>query len=154
MRTRFFITSLALAAALSGCTATVPLQPAEFSNEPDCASFMVHLPDAIGQLERRSTNAQSTAAWGDPAAVIARCGLAEPGPSALPCFTVNGVDWLRDDTGDPDFVFTSYGRSPAIEVIIDSTATSGTEALDALSNAVGQVPATSACIGADDVFGG
>ena len=115
---------------------------------------MVHLPDAIGQLERRSTNAQSTAAWGDPAAVIARCGLAEPGPSALPCFTVNGVDWLRDDTGDPDFVFTSYGRSPAIEVIIDSTATSGTEALDALSNAVGQVPATSACIGADDVFGG
>jgi hypothetical protein len=61
---------------------------------------------------------------------------------------------LRDDIGDPDFVFTSFGRSPAIEVVIDSTATSGTEALDALSNAVGQVPATSACIGADDVFGG
>jgi len=154
MRTRFFITSLAVAAALSGCSATVPLQPAELANDPDCAAFMVRLPDAIGQLERRSTNAQSTAAWGNPAAVITRCGLEETGPSPLPCFTVDGVDWLRDDSEDPNFVFTTFGRSPAIEVVIDSTATSGTEALDALSNAVGQIIPTTACIGADDVFGG
>lgn len=115
---------------------------------------MVRLPDAIGINERRSTNAQSTAAWGEPAAVIARCGLAETGPSTLPCFTVNEIDWLRDDSQDPSFVFTTYGRFPAIEVVIDSDLTSGTEALDALSRAVGEIPATSACIGADDVFGG
>lgn len=153
MRTRFFILSLAVAAALSGCSATVPLQPAELANDPDCAAFMVQLPDAIGALERRTTNAQSTAAWGDPAAVIARCGLAEPGPSTLPCFTVDGVDWLRDDSGDPNFVFTTFGRTPAVEITVDSTVASGTEALDSLSNSVGQIVPTGACIGAEDVFG-
>jgi hypothetical protein len=39
-------------------------------------------------------------------------------------------------------------------VTIDSTVTSGTEALDALSNAVGQLSPSAECLGAEDVFGG
>jgi hypothetical protein len=154
MRTRFFVTSLAAVVSLAGCSAAVPLQPAALANDPACAAFMVQLPDSIGTLERRSTNAQSTAAWGQPAAVIARCGLDDLGPSALPCFTVDGVDWLRDDSHDPSFVFTTFGRTPGIEVTIDSTLTSGTEVLDALSNAVGQLSPSAECLGAEDVFGG
>ncbi|PTW90558.1 uncharacterized protein DUF3515 [Microbacteriaceae bacterium MWH-Ta3] len=138
---------------LTGCASTVPLNAAVLANDPTCAEVMVRLPDTIGELERRSTNAQSTAAWGDPAAVLLRCGLEPTGPSELPCFTVNGIDWLRDDAQAPAFVFTTYGRTPSVEIVIDSEATSGTEALDALGNAVGMIPATAECLSAEDVFG-
>jgi hypothetical protein len=86
---------------------------------------MVRLPDVVAGLDRRSTNAQSTGAWGTPASVILRCGLPDTGPSPFPCFTVDDVDWLRDDASDPNFTFITYGRSPAVEVLIDSTAVSG-----------------------------
>lgn len=138
---------------LTGCATTVPLDAAVMANDPLCAEVMVRLPESIGELERRSTNAQSTAAWGDPAAVLLRCGLEPSGPSPLPCFTVNGIDWLRDDTQAPAYVFTTYGRTPSLEVVVDSGAASGTEALDALGNAAGMIPATAECLSADDVFG-
>lgn len=115
---------------------------------------MVRLPDQIAGAERRSTNAQSTAAWGDPASVILRCGLADSGPSELSCFSINGIDWLRDDSQSPTYRFLTYGREPATEVLIDSTVLSGTDVLDALGTSVGSIAATSQCLGADDVFEG
>jgi len=114
---------------------------------------MVRLPDVIAGLDRRSTNAQSTAAWGTPAGVILRCGLPDTGPSPLPCFTVDDVDWLRDDASDPNFTFITYGRNPAVEVLIDSTAVSGTTALSDLSIAVGTLEPLRVCIDATDVLG-
>lgn len=114
---------------------------------------MVRVPDVVAGLDRRSTNAQSTAAWGDPAAVILRCGVPDGGPSALPCFTVDNVDWLRDAADDPTFTFLSYGRNPAVEVLIDSTAVSGTAALTDLSIAVGTLEPLRVCVDATDVLG-
>jgi hypothetical protein len=133
---------------LTACSPTVPLQPADDAISPLCAAVSVRLPDTVSQLARRTTNAQATAAWGEPTAVILRCGVPAPGPTAsLPCVTVEGIDWLRDDTNDPSFVFTTYGRHPAVEVIINGTAASGLDALTDLSYAVGQLPSTgAACI--------
>jgi len=97
----------------------------------------VRLPDTVADLPRRSVNAQATAAWGEPVAVIVRCGLPTPPPSTLPCASVEGIDWLRDDSDAPTFVFTTYGLDPATEVIVDSEVVSGTTVLRDLARAVG-----------------
>ena len=152
MFARFTIPSLVLVFLLTGCTATVPLRPADGAIDPACADVMVRLPDSVGGLERRATNAQSTAAWGNPATVILRCGLAEPGPSKLPCFTVNGIDWLRDDSTAPVYTFTTFGRNPATELVVDSAGASGIDSVDAVGSAVAAIPATSKCLDAEDVF--
>ena len=99
--------------------------------------MMVRLPDTVAELPRRNVNAQSTAAWGEPVAVIVRCGLPTPPPSTLPCATVEGIDWLRDDSDAPTFVFTTYGLDPATEVIVDAEVVSGTAVLRAIARAVG-----------------
>lgn len=57
-------------------------------------------------------------AWGDPA-VIARCGLAAIGPTTDPCLDVSGIDWVAHQLTD-GVRFTTYGRSPAIEVLVPS----------------------------------
>ena len=153
MRARHFIPTVALVGALSGCAGTVALDPAELANDPACADVMVRLPDSVAGQNRRSTNAQSTAAWGNPAAVILRCGIPDGGPSPLPCFTVDDIDWLRDEANDSSFSFLTYGRKPGVEVLIDSTVVSGTLALSDLSGAVGAVEPLRACLDATDVLG-
>ena len=131
--------------ALSGCASTVNLEPAEGSNDPACAEVMVRLPSQLGGLEERYTNAQATAAWGDPAAVLLRCGLEPVEFSTLPCVTAGGIDWLVDDALAPSYRFISYARYPAVEVIVDSDNASGITSLEGLSGAVAQLPATKAC---------
>lgn len=140
--------------ALAACAGTVNLEPAPESNAYACAEISVRLPDEIAGLDRRTTNAQATAAWGDPAAVIYRCGLPAPGPSELPCFTVDGVDWLLDESDAPRYVFTTYGREPATEVIVDNDVVRGPDALRPISAAVTSTEPTSQCLAATDVFGG
>jgi hypothetical protein len=153
MFARVTLPSLALVLLLGGCTSAVPLQPTEGANDPACAEVMVRLPDSVTGLARRSTNAQSTAAWGDPAGVILRCGLPETGPSELPCFSVNGIDWLRDDSQAPIYTFITFGRSPATELVVDSDAASGIDSVTAVGTAVGAISATSKCLSSEDVFG-
>lgn len=139
---------------VTGCSPIVSLQPADDATAVACADVIVALPKSVARLDARETNAQATAAWGNPATVILRCGVPTPPPtSTSPCLSVEGVDWLRDDSGDPNFVFTTYGRSPAIEVIIDSDGepdadsdgVSGLEALTDLSLAVSVLPKQSEC---------
>ncbi|MCW4384900.1 DUF3515 domain-containing protein [Salinibacterium sp. SYSU T00001] len=152
-RTARVLAAAGTIAALSGCSPVVPMTAAPDATSVECADVTVRLPDAIDELERRETDAQSTAAWGSPAAVFFHCGVEVPGPSALPCFSVRGIDWLRDDADAPTFVFTTYGRDPAVRVVVDSTVSSGTSALVAMANAVGTVPAERECTAAEDVLG-
>ncbi|MBX3098877.1 MAG: DUF3515 domain-containing protein [Salinibacterium sp.] len=145
--------------ALAGCSSTVALPAATDATDPACARVIVALPDTVAGLDARETNAQGTGAWGDPAFVILRCGVASPPPtSTSPCLAVDGIDWIRDDSKDPNFTFTTYGRTPAVEVLIDSDGdpevendgVSGLEALSDLSAAVGVIPQTSKCISISD----
>ena len=142
---RFLLASLALL-SLSGCAATVNLEPAEDSNNPGCAEVMVRLPSQLGGLQERYTNAQATAAWGDPAAVLLRCGLESVEVSTLPCVSAGGIDWLVDDSLAPSYRFISYARFPAVEVVVDSDSASGIASLEGISGAVAQLPATKACL--------
>ena len=115
------------------------------ANDPACAEVSVRYPSSIGELPQRLTNAQATSAWGEPAAIIARCGLEMVEVSALSCVSAGGVDWLVDDSQAPNYRFISFARNPAVEVIVDSNMASGVSALDALANAVSKIPATKVC---------
>jgi hypothetical protein len=115
---------------------------------------MVRLPlvlpmDASGQ-DIRETNAQATAAWGDPASVLLRCGITPIGPTTLPCLSINGIDWVEDDSNAPNYRFVTYGRIPATEVIIDSNVVSGTSTLVDLTSAISRIPQTNKCLGLGD----
>lgn len=140
-------TAIALTLSLSACSPTVSLEPAADANNPGCADVIVRLPDGVDGQERRTTNAQSTAAWGNPATVILRCGIEPVEISTLPCVTANGVDWIIDETAKPSFRFISFGRTPALEVIVDSENAVGVNVLDSLAQAVKSIEETKRCLG-------
>ncbi len=83
------------------------------------------LPEELSGAERRSTNSQATAAWGDPAIAL-RCGVSPPGPTTDRCISVTGadgtqVDWVMTPLGEAaedTWQFTTYGQVPAIEVTV------------------------------------
>ena len=125
---------------LTGCAGTVSLEAAPLANDPACAEVSVRLPDDVDGQARRWTDAQATGAWGDPAAVILTCGVEAPGPSTLPCQSVDGVDWIIDDTEAPQYRVTTFGRTPAVELYLDNTRVSSAEVLDRLSRIVGVLP--------------
>jgi hypothetical protein len=129
---------LAIAATLvlAGCSRVVVMDPAADANNPVCADVIVRLPETLQGLERRETNAQATGAWGDPTSVLLRCGVEVPVASTLPCVEVDGIFWLRDDAEDPTFVFTTFGRDPAVDVVIDRDAASPGLVLSDLSRMV------------------
>jgi hypothetical protein len=139
-------TAIALSLALSACSPTVSLEPAADANNPGCADVIVRLPDGVDGQERRTTNAQSTAAWGTPTRVILRCGIEPVEISTLPCVTASGVDWLVDESAKPSFRFISFGRDPAVEVIVDSENAVGVNVLDSLSPAVQTIEPTKICV--------
>lgn len=130
---------------LTGCSAPIALESAPLANDPNCAEVIVRLGDLLAGQERRITNAQSTAAWGDPAAIILRCGLEPVMASQLPCVTAGEVDWLVDESAAPSFRFISFGRTPATEVIVDSNQVSGVSVLDQLAPLVQFLPASAEC---------
>jgi hypothetical protein len=109
--------ALILLGALTGCSTTIHVDPADDANNAACADVSVLLPDAIGDLDRVWTDAQATGAWGAPTVVL-RCGVEVPAPSDLVCQTIGGVDWLVLAQEDERQRLVTYGRDPAIEVII------------------------------------
>jgi len=134
--------ALVAASLLTGCATTVSMEPAPEANSPDCAAVTVRLPAAVDGQPRAWTDAQATGAWGSPTTVLLTCGLEPPGPSTLPCETVDGVDWLIDDSEAPSYRFTTFGRVPAVEVYLDYDVVSARSVLGALTNAVRMLPSS------------
>lgn len=136
---------------LAGCAPIVALQPAPDATDADCAKVVVSLPQTVADLPSRETDAQGTGAWGEPTEVILHCGVPVPAPtSKLDCYTVSGVDWLSDASKAPDYIFTTYGRDPAVEVVVNSDTVSGFSVLSDLSYAVTNVRSTGRCLGPED----
>lgn len=125
---------------LAGCASTVSMHPAPDANNPLCADVTVKLPKRVGTLERQFTDAQATGAWGEPAAVLLSCGVPVPPPTTMPCQTFKGVDWIIDESQLPQYTATTYGRVPAVEVVIDGSKISGSIALEDVANAVQSLP--------------
>lgn len=149
-----------LTGVLAGCSSTVHLAPAEGANDPACAEVSVRLQNVpvIADHERRWTDAQATAAWGDPSVVLLTCGLPEAAPtSTLQCITLEGIDWLVDDSESPNLRLTTYGRKPAVQLYINSKPDGpdkGVSANDVIGNknlasAISTIPATGKCTAPD-----
>lgn len=147
------------AAFLSGCATTVHLEPADDANNPMCADVTVGLNNAssIADLDRRWTDAQATAAWGEPgddAAILLRCGVDVPAPTAdLQCVTLEGVDWLVDPSETPYVRLTTYGRDPAVQLYINTTAVSSNDVISSrgLVGAITSIPADGKCTAPDEL---
>lgn len=75
-------------------------------------------PLTVGGSDMVTTSPLSprAAAWGDPA-VIATCGWPALGPTDKECLDVDGVYWVVESLSD-GVRFTTYGREPAIEVLV------------------------------------
>lgn len=133
---------------LAGCAPTVSLDPAPDANAPGCAEISVRLPDSVADKAKRETDAQATGAWGDPTAVILRCGVPPIGPTTKPCVDVNGVDWvLMTDPAAKTIVYQTFGRTPATEVIIDHVAgVSDSAVLPEFASAISTVKQTQKCL--------
>lgn len=93
---------------------TVP----EAGGSAACLTASTQFPPTVAGRAAVATDpvAPAVHAWGDPA-IIARCGVPEPGPTADQCLTVSGVDWIVQPLSDGTR-FTTFGRSPALEVLI------------------------------------
>jgi len=139
----------ALAAPLTACAPSVSLTAAPHATDPLCASIVLAVPDRLGRLERITASAQATAAWGTTAsAVTLRCGVEPPGPTTDQCQAVEdatgaSVDWIVVEEAGGDWVFTTYGRTPAVEVRVPA-GTSGAAVVD-LNRAVSAAPQARHC---------
>ena len=141
--------------SLAGCARTVIVEPAQDAANPECADIMLTLPDEIAGEQARRTSSQGTKAWGDPSIAVLRCGVTPPGPTTDRCVSVSGVDWISSPTDDDDstWVFTSYGRTPAVEVLVNRKAESGNDVLAAISPTLSKFPPKNECVGAEDLAG-
>lgn len=105
--------------AAAGCSdGAVPVVLPERAADPACAALAGLWPPAISGRNPRALTVDSPAAraWGDPP-IVAICGYPPPPPSTLECLAVDGVDWLIQRRSD-GVQFTTYGRSPALDVLI------------------------------------
>lgn len=108
-----------LAGLVAGCSSSVKVEPFEQSDSQVCGVVADSWPPAVaGQPQRADVAVQSqgVAAWGDPP-IIARCGAPMPEPTTDQCLDVDGVDWVALPLED-GVRFTTYGRDPAIQVLV------------------------------------
>jgi hypothetical protein len=152
-RTATALCVAAIALPLAACSSTVALDPAPKADTVGCADVVVRLPATLESLKQQDTNAQGTGAWGSPAAVVLTCGITTPRVSDQSCYPVEGVDWLVDYRGK-DAVYTTYGRSPGVQVVVDTKVVpSAPNVLFDLASAVGTIPENRRCQSASDVTG-
>ncbi|MDO5740324.1 MAG: DUF3515 family protein [Ornithinimicrobium sp.] len=134
----------ATAILLSACQGNaVKAVPFGQSDAPVCRAVADHWPERIGDLAPRVVAVQSrgVAAWGDPP-IVARCGKAPLGPTEDVCLDVSGIDWVSTPLDDGASMFTTYGRSPAIEVLVPAAYEAAPLLLPAFGAAAAQIEQT------------
>ncbi len=135
----------AVVAAVVGALAWWHARPLEVTapsgaSDPACADLARSLPATVQRQGRVRTTSDSpaVAAWGDPA-IIWRCGVTPPGPTTDECIDVNGVDWVRQPLKDGS-AFVTYGRDPAVEVLVPDAYAPEPLVLPPFSTVVAAVP--------------
>ncbi|HMT89624.1 MAG TPA: DUF3515 family protein [Dermatophilaceae bacterium] len=135
--------ALLYAVSLTACsTPAVSVTLPDAATDPACAALVDRWPQEVSGLTSRPVSVSSPAAraWGDPA-VIAICGYPAPAPSTAECVAVDGVDWVIQRRSD-GVQFTSYGRSPAMDVLVPSRYSPEPLLLPAFAAAARSLPET------------
>lgn len=104
---------------LSGCTSVVHVTPPQHAKE--CESATAKWPDEVADQGTRAVDPSGgvkddARAWGDPA-VIATCGWPALEPTDKECLDVDGIYWVVEPLSD-GVKFTTFGRDPAMEVLV------------------------------------
>jgi hypothetical protein len=133
------LSAVLIVAGLAGCSSVEVAEPIH-GESAACRPVAAQWPKTVGGQSLRPTSSSSTSvrAWGDPA-IIARCGLPPIGPTADTCLDVSGVDWVAHQLSD-GVRFTTYGRSPAIEVLVPAAYKPEPLLLPAFGKAVSAIP--------------
>lgn len=127
--------------ALAGCgTSGVQVTTADHASDPLCGKAAEAWPGTVAGKGSVPTSAESPTvhAWGDPA-IIARCGVTSPGATTDPCFDVSGVDWVGHQLSD-GYRFVTFGRTPAIEVLVPHHYSPEPLVLGAFTKAASAIP--------------
>lgn len=140
------MTAVALGAtaviALSGCSSSVEIAPTPLAKSDVCREVASQWPAKVGDHERRDvSDASAGAAYGDPA-IIARCGVPALGPTTDDCIDVDGMGWVAEKLSDGTRL-TTFGRDPAVEVLIPSDYAPEPLLLPAFTKAAEKLPKTS-----------
>ncbi|WP_405870362.1 DUF3515 family protein [Streptomyces sp. NBC_00005] len=119
---------------------------------PQCARITRAYPDGLGGQRRDDAALPGVGVWGG-GTVTARCGVEPPAATTDPCVSVDGVDWVWRPAkpGDGRKVLVTYGRDPAVEVVISDRVAGTDDVLVEMSRAVSPVAQHAKCIGDDDV---
>ncbi|MCY0906219.1 DUF3515 family protein [Arthrobacter sp. H14-L1] len=128
----------------------VEIKAAADAANPECANLLAKLPNTVAGLNRQETSGRSTAVWGTPSGIVLRCGVRAPGPTTQTCATVNGIDWLVNETADT-ITLTTYGRTPASEVLVRIDNAHAGEVPATLAAAISGTPPVARCVGTADV---
>jgi hypothetical protein len=150
-RRRLACAAAAALMGLVGCTSAYSVEPAPEAHHPDCADVMLSLPEQVGDYQQRRSSSQATAAWGDPAAVVLRCGVEPIGPTEHPCVSPAGVDWVWIEHEDHTQLI-SFGRDPSVELLLDQDYISESSMMDvqaALSGPVQEIDQDRECLSID-----
>lgn len=144
---RLRLAALGVALALSGCAAGLQVTTLPHADSDACHLAAAHWPLTVGGNGQVTVRVQGQAsdsvrAWGDPP-VIARCGAEPLPPTTDPCVSVDGVDWVGVELSDGRR-FTTYGRSPALEVLVPSVYDPAALLLPAFGPMASALPATGA----------
>ncbi|TQL64076.1 uncharacterized protein DUF3515 [Rarobacter faecitabidus] len=134
--------------AVAGCAPTIAVEPAAHADDAACGLVLARTPQTMDGHPQRQTTAQATTAWGDAGAAIAlRCGVEQPGPSA-DCVSITygdvTVDWIAQET-TTGWRFTTYGRTPAVEVAVPSSLGLTQPGLTDLTDALASTIVTAHC---------
>lgn len=139
-RVRCCVAALVMA-SLTACggPGAVRLKTAVNASDPLCTKVSAKWPKTVSNQKARRVTVQSptVAAWGEPA-IIARCGVPSPGPSTS-CVDVSGVGWVMISLPDGK-EFVTFGRTPAIEVLVPSAYSPEPLVLGAFTSAARQIP--------------
>jgi hypothetical protein len=131
-----------VAATLGACSSAVGVTLPAKAGDPACTAASAAWPaDVSGRpVVATDPSAPAVRAWGDPA-IVARCGVATPGPTTDDCLTVDDVDWVATPLSDGTR-FVTYGRDPAIEVLVPKGPVPEGSLLPAFSAAARALPTT------------
>lgn len=140
------MTAVALGATavvmLSGCSSAVEIEPTSQAKSGVCRDVTSAWPADVGDHARREvSDASAGAAYGDPA-IIARCGVPALEPTTEDCIEVDGMGWVAQKLSDGTR-FTTFGRDPAIEVLIPSDYAPEPLLLPAFTSAADKLPKNS-----------
>lgn len=146
-------------APLAGCAAATYAPPGPQAELPVCGEIVAYAPQELLGRSQTEPSSQGTVVWGN-GDIVLRCGLEPPAPNPEGCTRIEDsqgtlTDWLIRPSDGGGWHFTTYGRDPAIDVLV-AEGVGGDQpsaALIDLTSTVHRIEADEYCVSLEDTAG-